>query len=84
MPITATHTAAWACDTGSGCNRIGISISGNTLSCYAKCYVNLVGKVFNRLLLAIFRYYKNKRPPPVSGQPFDAAISIWFTHFYHL
>ena len=38
MPITATHTAAWACDTGSGCNRIGISISGNTLSCYAKCY----------------------------------------------
>lgn len=42
--------------------------------------VNLVGKVFNRLLLAIFRYYKNKRPPPVSGQPFDAAISIWFTH----
>lgn len=29
--------------------------------------VNLVGKVFNRLLLAIFRYYKNKRPPPVPG-----------------
>lgn len=42
--------------------------------------VNLVGKVFNRLLLAIFRYYKNKRPPPVPRQPFDAAISIWFTH----
>ena len=38
MPITATHTAAWACDTGSGCNRLGVSISGNTLSCYAKSY----------------------------------------------
>lgn len=38
MPITATHKAAWACDTGSGCNRIGISISGSTLSGYAKCY----------------------------------------------
>lgn len=42
--------------------------------------VNLVGKVFNRSLLTILRYYKNKRPPPVSGQPFDAAVSIWFTH----
>lgn len=29
--------------------------------------VNLVGKVFNRALFAIFRYYKNKRPPPVPG-----------------
>ena len=42
--------------------------------------VNLVGKIFNRSLLTILRYYKNKRPPPVSGQPFDAAISIGFTH----
>lgn len=42
--------------------------------------VNLVGKIFNRSLLTILRYYKNKRPPPVSGQPFDAAVSIWFTH----
>lgn len=42
--------------------------------------VNLVGKVFNRSLLTILRYYKNKRPPPVSGQPFNAAVSIWLTH----
>lgn len=42
--------------------------------------VNLVGKIFNRSLLTILRYYKNKRPPPVSGQPFDATVSIWFTH----
>ena len=42
--------------------------------------VNLVGKIFNRSLLTILRYYKNKRPPPVSGQPFDTAVSIWFTH----
>lgn len=38
--------------------------------------VNLVGKIFNRSLLTILRYYKNKRPPPVSGQPFDATVSI--------
>lgn len=42
--------------------------------------VNLVGKVFNRLLLAIFRYYKNKRPPPVSGnrlmQPYPFGLRI--------
>ena len=42
--------------------------------------VNLVGKIFNRSLLTILRYYKNKRPPPVSGQPFDTAVSIWLTH----
>lgn len=38
MPITATHKVAWACDTGSGCNRVGVSISGRTLLCYAKSY----------------------------------------------
>ena len=38
LPITATNKVAWACDTGSGCNRIGISISGSTLSGYAKSY----------------------------------------------
>lgn len=38
MPITATHQVAWACDTGSGCNRVGVSISGRTLLCYAKSY----------------------------------------------
>ena len=43
--------------------------------------VNLVGKVFNRLLLAVFRYYKNKRPPPVSGQPFDAKNLLYGGHF---
>ena len=38
MPITATHQVAWACDAGSGCNRVGVSISGGKLLCYAKSY----------------------------------------------
>ena len=41
---------------------------------------NLVSEVFNGSLLAIFRYYKNKRPPPVPGLSFDAAVSIGFAH----
>lgn len=42
--------------------------------------VNLVGKVFNRSLLTILRYYKNKRPPPVPGESFDGSVSIRFPH----
>ena len=38
-------------------------------------------KVFDWLLFPFHRHYKNKRPPPVSGEPFDAAVAIRFTHF---
>ena len=29
--------------------------------------IDLICKIFNRHLSAIFRHYKNKRPPPVAG-----------------
>lgn len=41
----------------------------------------LRSKIFDRALLAGIAYYKNKRPPPVSGEPLDAAVAIRFTHF---
>lgn len=38
-------------------------------------------KVFDWALPAFLRYYKDKRPPPVPGEHFDAAVAIRFTHF---
>ncbi len=42
---------------------------------------SLCRKVFDRALPPGIAYYKNKRPPPVSGEPLDAAVAIRFTHF---
>lgn len=37
-------------------------------------------KVFDWALPAFLRYYKDKRPPPVPGEPFNGSVSIWFSH----
>lgn len=41
---------------------------------------SLCRKVFDRALPPGIAYYKNKRPPPVSGEPFNGSVSIWFSH----
>ncbi|BFK77313.1 hypothetical protein I3500192B8_18020 [Acidaminococcus intestini] len=43
--------------------------------------LDLGGKVLNRLLPALLRYYKDKRPPPMARKVLDAPIPIRFTHF---
>jgi len=42
--------------------------------------LDLRGKVLNRLLPALLRHYKDKRPPPMARKMLDASITIWFTH----
>lgn len=42
--------------------------------------VNKACKVLNRLLPAVVRHYKNKRPPPSSGELLNTSITIWITH----
>lgn len=38
MPLVATNRVVLGCDTGNGCNRVGISINGDSLACSAKSY----------------------------------------------
>ena len=48
------------------------------------CCINLrfylSRKVFNRLLPAMLRHYKDKRPPPAASEMLNRTISIWLSH----
>ena len=58
----------------------GVLVSFVVIGRINLCF-KLCRKVSDWFLLPFHRHYKNKRPPPVSGEPLDAAVAIRFTHF---
>lgn len=62
----------------------GVTTMNFVIICCKDFRFDLRRKVCNRALPSLFRYYKNKRPPPASAQMFDRPIAVRLSHFYHL
>lgn len=91
--VSANGTGRWVCISNMsvqpsvvkfGKCKTMISKGGVLMSFVVIGRINLCFKLCRKvsdwLLLPFHRHYKNKRPPPVPGEPFNGSVSIWFSH----